>query len=733
METSAPTELVDPFLGTGPTEFPPKQGLAATWFFPKAQTGNTHPGACLPFGMVSACAYSGAYVTGYGTNGLNTHGHPPQMFDKLTASGFSHLHQSGTGTIGCYYNYFRVTPRPAPDTPMDSRHALAEEVASPGYYAATLEDCGIRAELTVTPCGAIHRYTFHAEGKPHIAIDFAAGGLPAIERPTRPSSAGLAVSGNGFEGHVVMEGIPLYVCGKLRQKAGATRVFVGAQSCSERSVSFGDGAELPESLGVDLALDPTAGRTGELFLAFSLTDIAQARKNLASFEGQSFDEARLAAETVWADHLGRILVQGEQTERRLFYSALYHSLLKPCHLNGESPFYENGHPFYADFATLWDQYKTVFPLIFTLFPETGSRMVNSLLATSDCVGSFPNAVLLSRDMTRCAAQARGLAQHVLADARTRHLGGIAWRGALDRMIADLERDANTDFHDKGVAEPFTHTLDLAAAYFCTALVAAAEGNPALRDRAWQWTPYWKHVYDTDTGILGESKYYEGGAWNYSFRLLHDMAARIALHGGDGPFVKTLERFFGYGAPPARQQVDPADGECRIRGFALNRFEGFNNEPDMETPYAFVYAGRHDRTCEVVRAGMRHQFFPGRGGLPGNNDSGGLTSAYCWNAAGLFPVAGQPHMLIGSPVFESVRLALPGAELNIHAARTSARNIYVGSATFNGKPIHRAYLTMAEFLRGGELVLRMSDEPTGWAKDERPPSYTDPEQLSRGEF
>jgi putative alpha-1,2-mannosidase len=296
------------------------------------------------------------------------------------------------------------------------------------------------------------------------------------------------------------------------------------------------------------------------------------------------------------------------------------------------------------------------------------------------------------------------------------------------MISDLEKTSNDDFHTTGIAHPFTHTLDMSQAAFCTALIASCEGDEALRDRVWDWVSRWRNVYDAETGILGTSTYYEGVAWNYSFRLLHDMAACIDLHGGDDDFVADLERFFGYNASPVRQQVDPTDRDCMAQGSSLNRFEGFNNEPDMETPYAFIYAGRHDRTCEVVRAGMRHQFRPGRGGLPGNNDSGGLTSAYVWNAIGLFPVSGQPIMLIGSPLFSNTTLNLPQAQLRVVAEGTSEGACYVGSATLNGKPLDRAYLTMTEFCKGGELRLRMQSEPSDWARNHRPPSYQRVEHL-----
>lgn len=728
MKTNNYSDLADPFFGTETTVFPPKTGLASTWFFPKAQTGNTHPGACLPFGMVSVCAYSGAYVTGYGRNDMNYNGQPPLLFSENTATGFSHFHQSGTGKIGSYYNYFLVSPSPGPDAPFNTRYTLSAENASPGYYAATLRECDIRAEFTVGACGAIHRYTFPAHTKPRIGVNLAAGGLAATGQTVKPSEATITLRDNGFEGYAVLDGIPIYVCGMLRQRQVPARLFAGSQYHGDKTLSFTAGQPPPESFGVAFEADAGEENRYDLFLAFSLRNAAQARENLSSLSRRSFEETRATAATDWEHHLARIQVTGEETDCRLFYSALYHSLIKPCHLNGETPSGKTRHPFFADFATLWDQYKTAIPLILTFYPDTGSRMVNSLLATADTVGEFSNAILLSRDMTHCAAQARGLTHHVLADARIRDLPGINWQSALDLMIKDLEKESNRDFHETGIAHPFTHTLDLAGAAFCTAFIAAAQGDTALRDRVWAWTSRWKNVYDPGTGILGSSKYYEGGAWNYSFRLLHNMAARIALHGGEARFINDLKRFFGYGAPPALQQVDPKDSECMARGFALNRFEGFNNEPDMETPYAFMYAGRHDHTCEVIRSALQHQFHPGRGGLPGNNDSGGLTSAYVWNAIGIFPVTGQPVMLIGSPIFESIRLTLPHSDLRIIARGASDRNLYVQSATFNHRPLEKPWLTTREFLNGGDLILTMGPRPNGWATNHRPPSFTHVEQL-----
>ena len=97
--------------------------------------------------MVSACAYSGAYPTGYGRYAKNTEGVPEEMFDRLEASGFTHFQQSGTGAIRKYYNYVRVTPMVQPLDALGESWRLSHEIAEAGYYAATM-DTGVRCEIT---------------------------------------------------------------------------------------------------------------------------------------------------------------------------------------------------------------------------------------------------------------------------------------------------------------------------------------------------------------------------------------------------------------------------------------------------------------------------------------------------------------------------------------------------------------------------------------------------------
>ncbi len=169
-------------------------------------------------------------------------------------------------------------------------------------------------------------------------------------------------------------------------------------------------------------------------------------------------------------------------------------------------------------------------------------------------------------------------------------------------------------------------------------------------------------------------------------------------------------------------------EDMLAGYALNRFEGLNNEPDMEAPWAYHYAGRPDRTAEVVHAAVNNMFGLGRGGLPGNDDSGGLSSWYVWASLGIFPVAGQSLYLINAPSFARSRIDLADQQLSIETEgfvepEPGGPVQYVQSVTFNGEPLARTWLSARELHGGGRLTISLGPQPSAWGTDHRPPSVS----------
>ena len=709
---------VDPFIGTEPMDVPVPQGLASAWFFPKPMIGNTHPGATRPMGMVSACAYTGGYPTGYGRWGKCLQGLPPELHPEKTCIGFTHFQQSGVGAIRKYYNYARVVPGTKELGGLDAidePRRLIDEFARPGYYRCRLEGTGIQVELTVTSRGTVHRYTFSEACTALIMIDMSNGGIDIEDGQTVPQKAHLEInSTNAAEGEVVLEGVPLHTAVNLRYYEEEPRV-----SLWRGSTELAEADELSiqhirpsnyEPFGVMFETPVTAGHQLELQMGFSWRSSRKARRHLPS---RRFESERDTTSEHWEKRLSTIATEGgSSSQDKVFRTALYRSMIKPCEAHNESPFWPWDGPFYFDMCTMWDLYKTQLPLMMTLSPEFGRDFVNCLMDIFEAEGNFPIGYRMARGFDRFDHQASALAHVTIADAFTRDIDGIDWEHAMTLMTRDITRGAAGEiFFQKKLVHPLTHTLDLAYGCFCTARIAEKLGDQKLFSRMSEYAELWKSAFNRQTGLLENSTFYEGGKWNYSFRLFHDMPARIELSGGAEKFLSQLDAFFGFGSEAApRVGCDPTSEEME-RGYALNRFEGLCNEPDMEVPYAYCYVGRHDRTCDVIREGLK-LFTPSPGGMVGNDDSGAMTSWYVWSSIGLFPVAGQDLFIVGSPVFTKTIMNLPGGAFTIRASETTDRNRYVVAASINGKPLHTPFLRWKD-LQGSTLELEMADTPTGW--------------------
>ncbi len=654
------TSLVDVFHGSGCIDLPKPEGIAATWNFIKALCGNTHPGAMLPFGKYSVCPYSGGYSAGYGTNKINTGGPIEQLMPELRLKGFSHFQNSGTGAIGVYYNYAVV--KPYYDSPA-SDYGVTGEIAFPGYYAVTLTESGIFCELTACRCAALHRYSFDREGGA-ISIDFTNDGLydlPVL-RGKAIDPVITRVSDRELRASVTLQGVRFHFIAR----------FKGSGALDEEGIY-----RLKDAGRVELSL--TANTTS--------MDAALAEADNAL----TFDDARKAADDAWEDALSRIEIDCEdETEAKLFYSNFYHSLVKPCDW-GDGGFLWEGAPFVVDFITLWDMYKTATPLIFTLFPEVSEHIVAAYEKLGEHYGTLPHCFMLTGDTNIENKQARVNAEHMLYDAWVRGVKGN-WANLCRLMIDDIMRPEYSDFTEGGVCPKTTHMLDMAEGCAAVAELADTYGMAEEAENLRGLAQNWRSAFDPETGMLyADREYYEGNHHNYSFRPMREMEERIALCGRDR-FEAALDRFFGF-----------THGEDKSA-----RFEGFNNETDMEAPYAYNYIGRQDKLCEILDGGDRFMFRAasggtGRGGIPGNNDSGGLSSCWLWNVLGIFPISGQNLMLIAKPKFKrSVMKLANGRTLTI---LRDGEGAYSKSASFNGRECEGLKLTASAMMEGGELVIR----------------------------
>ncbi|MCR5522498.1 MAG: glycoside hydrolase family 92 protein [Clostridia bacterium] len=671
-------DYVNVFHGCGKIDLPKPEGIAAKWFFIKAQCGNTSPAACIPFGGMSVGPYSGGYPTGYGNHKVNCHS-DPQTFeggDKLY--GFTHLQQSGTGTIGYYYNYALTVPKYNNSA---EKRLPVNEKGEPGYYSCVLDD--ILCEVTADNRVAYHKYSFGSDNG-LVSIDFSNNGLN-FDNSNKAAVNNLVISGYNSDtvcAEAVIEGIKFYFSARGN----------GEYEINGNAVTF-----------------KNFGKKALIKLSFS--NVSPESSLLFLNNSTDFEKAKESAYTIWNNALSSVSIEsGDDRIKRIFYSNLYHSLIKPSDRSGDGFIYRSDKPFMTDFATLWDMYKTAMPLICMLYKDVAEKSVETLMSLCEKLGNIPNSIGFSDAFYEHSGQARSLGCYVMMTAYRFGIK-IDMNRMLNAIRKDIFADNKRDFTIDHKCKSHTWMLDMSDCCGLAAEIAAEAGETDISAELKPLSSLWKNCYDRSTGLLdGNSDYYEGTLYNYSFRQMKEMDERIEIAGGKERFVKFLDKFFGYGQPDVIQPKDPNNPEYIDRTMKRGIFEGFNNESDTEAPYSYIYAGRHDRTCEILRAGMKYMFSEGRGGLPGNNDSGALSSYYVFSALGIFPVAGQNLFLIGSPFIDKASLTFfNGNKLNILVEGNSPENIYVEEVRFNDRIIDNYRISADEIMKGGILEFKMSSE------------------------
>lgn len=312
--------------------------------------------------------------------------------------------------------------------------------------------------------------------------------------------------------------------------------------------------------------------------------------------------------------------------------------------------------------------------------------------------SLPHCLLLAGDLGVESKQARMLAEYAIADAFYRNIPAD-----YGKLLAISEEDGARypEFFDDSAKMQASHILDMAEAYTSLSKVAGklAEMRRETGEKLPKETPdamdleelsarfktygtRAARAFDEDGLMTADSEYYEGNRYNYSFRPMHDSKARIAICGQE-KLRKEALRFFGF--------TEAED--------LTSRFEGFNNETDMEAPYFLHELGLRDEMCEVLTSGTDSMFGEGPGGIPGNADSGGLTAAYIWNALGIWPVSGQNRMIVGSPRYQKTVLKLPDGDFTV---LREGSGIYTETAFLDGEALS-AFEFPADRLRAGSVL------------------------------
>lgn len=691
-------KYADVFYGNGETDHYYSDGLSSKWFYIKALCGNTTPCAVLPFGKISACAYSGGYPTGYGTHYPNCCGGIRKVADSMQVRGISHLHHSGTGAIQYYYNYGVTTPFYGDISVIEKFYPIEREDGRPGYYAVTFNS--IDCEVTVSDRCAYHHYYFDKPGG-RVAVDFSNDGLLkefGEKMYSLAKDAFIEVTPFGeILFSAVLSGVKLYFCVAAEGVNVRARLFDRDGECISSSK---DDMDVSKPFGGVFDFD---GDSVIIKLAYSTLDFDHAKADVRN-SIDSFDTVMNKAYDQWNKYLSRIEIDTDDEElKHKFYSNLYHSLIKPVDMTGEDILGVKGDTV-AGLTTLWDQYKTVFPLIFMAYPDMGEKLVKALGNISRTKGRIGCSFGIS-DIMPCEEQAKMLGIIALCDGYHYGIDGADASLIEECICRELERDDFKSFVKKGVFERYTHIIDATDACLCAADIVADE---SLKKALLSLGANWIKAYDSDGLMSEKSEYYEGDRYTYSFRLQANMEERIALVGTREKFADMLDKFFGIGYDSV-EQILSLDAYDEIASKQYHRFQGFNNECDMESPYAYIYAGRQDRTCHIVHECVTRAFTTGRGAIPGNNDSGGLSSCFVWNVLGIFPKAGCGEMLIGSPHMKRAIIHLAeNKTLEIEVNNLSDKNFCVDSVSFNGKRISDMKIDVKSLADGGKLVFDMKE-------------------------
>jgi len=276
-------------------------------------------------------------------------------------------------------------------------------------------------------------------------------------------------------------------------------------------------------------------------------------------------------------------------------------------------------------------------------------------------------------------------------------------------------------------------LEYATADFATSRLAAAVCDRETEHEFLQRAAWWRESFNPATGyveprtiagtFLSTSKagvahgFVEGDGSQYTFMVPFDVAGLGRALGGRQVLLSRLDALF-----------------TKLNDGPMSQYAFMGNEPQLATPYEYIWAGRPDRTQDIVHRSLDSMYAPTPYGYPGNTDGGTMTSWWLFNAIGLFPaIAGDDVLTVGAPRFSRVVLSLPrGRELRIVAPGATRSKPYVGSAALNGRTLGKAWLRFSQLERGATLRLRTTSGPTAWARDgAAPPSYSATSPTSCG--
>ena len=711
--------------------------------------GHAYPGATVPFGMVQLSPDTP--ITGWdGCGGY--------YYTDDIINGFSHTHLSGTG--GACMGDILLMPVVGDEWSDDnfaakdysSHFSHTNEQATPGYYKVFLDAPKVTAELTATTRAGFHKYQFPPDQTAHIVLDLVHG------------------IGNGpVETSMAVENSTTISGTRISDGWGGKRAIYFVIEFSKPFDSYGieqDGNYFAKSAG------SASGKNIKALISFkapqakpilvkvgiSGTSVEGARKNLsAEIPEWDFEQTRAAAVAQWSKIFEAVEFKtSDPKDRTTFYANLYLSCLAPTLFNDVDGTYRgvdhqnhSGSNFqnYTTFS-LWDTYRAEQPLITLLHPDRVNDLIQSLVTEYNENGQHTVPIWpLWGNETWCMIGYHSAA--VIADAYLKGFRGFDAEAAYQAMrdTAMQDRSGLKTYKQLGYMaagggrQATSHTIEYAFDDWCIARMAESLGHQDDAQLFYQRSENYRNIFDRTTGFfrgrkangfwrqpfnvngLVNDEYTEGDAWQYAFGAQQDVRGLIALYGGDAGLVQKLDGLFS-----ASSVMDEKDPDPDITGLIGQYAHG--NEPCHHIAYLYDYAGACDKTQQRVRQIMATLYDASPTGQCGNTDCGQMAAWYVFSALGFYPVNPDSGVyVIGSPTATKAVIHLASEKykdrtFTVIAKNNSAENIYIQSATLNGKAYSRPWLTHEQIIAGGTLRLVMGPKPNlNWGNDlaDRPPA------------
>ena len=740
--SESPVELANPLVGTAALDNPEWIGNAP----PPGEeiyTGFVWPGPAFPHREVLLNPVNKDLEMADGGHGIIF----PYIHQRQTMMGFSSM-VPGMLILPLVGDW--TTP---PDRSYAPAYDKSSEKASPGFYSVYFPSDGVRVDLTTTEHTGLYRFTYPKTGRAVVLLDLG------------PREASIKI----IDDHTIS--------GRVRGYGEGDRFFVA--EFSKPFKSFGtfhqntpsiDNGRVRRGDTINPGSSSERGSYAGCYLNYSTTQGEQVLVKIAG--GQSvedaekkiqdespdwdFDAVRKRVEDAWSDKLNLIQVDGgTRHEREFFYSAFYHSLYSPRLIAKRgTPFRgEDGQLHVADYdrytpIPFWDTGRDQITLLMLLEPDLVTNVLRTHLEMAKETGwmhtSFhgDNAVFLYLGAWECgipfdwAAVYPYLRKNAMDPAGPRGcLAEYLNHGWIHDIVVD---DPSPPYADgnAGVATTLEYSWDDYDMALFAKKLGLQDDYKMFLARAHNYT----NVFDASIGFMRgrngdgswispfdpQEPYYnfmmkEANGWQTLWLVPGDVQGLINLLGGREKFCEKLDEFFSLPYHPKGIARD-------VTGMLGQYCQG--NQPDRQTPYFYDYAGQPWKTQAAVRQILTELYGSDKAGLayPGMDDQGSTSGWYVLSALGFFAInPGCPNYAIGSPLFDKAKIHLgDGKDFVIIAKNNSPRNVYIQSATFNGKPWNKPWFSYLDIANGGTLEFVMGSQPNknwGSAPDAAPPSMS----------